>query len=391
MYNIEIPDCNDEFKTVKLADFDPMGGDLFDPALLDLNRLVSKREVEMAVDHAKNNKAVGIDLISNEIMKNDKVIIVLHKLISMCFRVQKLPDVWKNAIVHPIPKERGSLIDPLKYRDLALQSCVYKIFSNTVNSRLVEYLTHKDVIADSQNGFWKNRSCLHHIHSLITIIRNKSNKGAIHTIFIDFRQAFDIVDRSLLYCRLVEYGVGGTALNLIQEMYSETWNQVRINQQLTPRFTSKNGLKQGDNLSPTAFSVYINDLLNELNNSGLDIQLTPSLNVNNLAYADDIVLISDNPIKLQKMLDIVAAWCKNWRVLINVAKTKAMTFGKHVPLGTQCEYRLGNEVIEVVQKYCYLGINLNCNLNMSETVEQLANASSKALGALIGKTKAHLI
>ena len=67
-------------------------------------------------------------------------------------------------------------------------------------------------------------------------------------------------------------------------MYSETWNQVHINHLLSPKFNSKNGLKQGDNLSLSTFSVFMNDLLIELNKSELGIQITPDLNVTNLAY-----------------------------------------------------------------------------------------------------------
>ena len=85
-------------------------------------------------------------------------------------------------------------------------------------------------LADQQNGFRKNRSCLHHIFVLSTLVKNKCKvgKGQIITCFIDFRKAFDFVDRDLMICTLSSSGVTGTVLELIKQMYTRTSNTVRI-------------------------------------------------------------------------------------------------------------------------------------------------------------------
>ena len=63
-------------------------------------------------------------------------------------------------------------------------------------------------------------------------------------------------------------------------------------------------LVQGDPLSPTFFSLYINDLAQHLKENG------PTLNsdndsINCLLYADDMVLIAETEGQLQKLLDMM--------------------------------------------------------------------------------------
>ena len=86
-------------------------------------------------------------------------------------------------MIHIIPKGKPNSIDPLQYRGLALQSCVYKILSSILNSRIMKLFDKYDVLEDEQNGFHKERSCLHHIFALSMIVKNKNE---IFSAFIDF-------------------------------------------------------------------------------------------------------------------------------------------------------------------------------------------------------------
>ena len=62
-------------------------------------------------------------------------------------------------------------------------------------------------------------------------------------------------------------------------------------------------------MSPTLFSIYVNDLATEINNlqAGIDIN---DLNIGILLYADNIVLISDTENGLQSMLEKLNSWCQ---------------------------------------------------------------------------------
>ena len=95
----------------------------------------------------------------------------------------------------------------------------------------------------------------------------------------------------------------------IKSLYTSTNARLRLNGNLTAPFDTTSGVRQGDNLSPTLFSLFINDIVSELNalNCGISIGGT---NYCVLLYADDIVLFSDSEANLQKMLDQFNIWCR---------------------------------------------------------------------------------
>ena len=76
----------------------------------ELDKPSSLAEVHIAIAKAKNKKAAGLDKIPNEVIKNEKLICVSHKLFNCCFSNNTVPNVWQKAINTPIPK--GSDKDP---------------------------------------------------------------------------------------------------------------------------------------------------------------------------------------------------------------------------------------------------------------------------------------
>ena len=153
-----------------------------------MNDSIHLIEVKKACEAAKLNKAVGVDDVANELLKNPVVMELLAKLFNLCFEHSMIPDSWRQTIVHPIPKEKGICYEPLKYRGIALQCCICEILCNILNCRIVKNLEDCENIVDCQNGFRKQRSCLHHIFSLLSITNGKINaqKGEIFGAFVDF-------------------------------------------------------------------------------------------------------------------------------------------------------------------------------------------------------------
>ena len=111
-----------------------------------------------------------------------------------------------------------------------------------------------------------------HIFSLTEIARNRINRNEpTFAAFIDFRKAFDFVDRTYLFQKLKLKGILGRMLNAITSMYKNTMSRILLENFLTDWFITQNGVRQGDTLSPTLFAIFIDDLmqfLNSLNKRG---------------------------------------------------------------------------------------------------------------------------
>ncbi len=83
---------------------------------------------------------------------------------------------------------------------------------------------------------------------------------------------------------------------------------VHVNGIYTDWFTVDLGVKQECLLSPTLFSVYINDLAKAIKELYCGIVME-NYKLNILLFADDIALIADCPQSLKHMLDTLSKWC----------------------------------------------------------------------------------
>ncbi len=302
---------DDQFKTEVLNTKSHLERGMLDPLYtpnVALNRPLEMDEVRKAVRRAKNGKAMGMDHVPNEVLlKNDNVIKALHAFFQLCFDSGKVPLLWTQCVINPIPKNRtNDPRVPLNYRGISLLSCIYKVYSSILNERLVNHLDNNQILHDEQNGFRSGRSCVDHIFTITSIIKNKlHSKQEIFSCFVDFRKAFDLLDRDMMLFRFLEYGVDGKFYNVIKGIYHRAQCAVRINGFMTDWFSSTQGTKQGDNLSPNCFSMYLNQLLSELKASGLGVSIGDD-KISVLAYVDDLVLLAENSRDLQTLIDILS-------------------------------------------------------------------------------------
>ena len=191
---------------------------------------ISEQEVRNVVCRAKYRKAFGIDEIPNEVLKNDNMIRLLTCLYQMCFECGVIPSDWKRAVIKPIPK--SSTDDPripMNYRGISLISCVAKLFTGILNHRISEYLESASLLAEEQNGFRKNRSCVDHIYTPYSLAKSRQEKGErTYVTFIDFAK-FDCIDRDMLLYNLLQSGVDGKIYFAVKALYESNEACVTLN------------------------------------------------------------------------------------------------------------------------------------------------------------------
>ena len=243
---------------------------------------------------------------------------------------------------------------PLNYRGISLLCCSAKLYSSVLNTRIQKYLDDNNLLADEQNGFRKGRSCEDHIFVFDSIIRNRLNEN-LPTVaaFIDLQKAFDCVNRDYLYHKLLNVGIEGKTYFAIKNMYSITEACVRINNNVhTPWFQTNFGVRQGDSLSPTLFSLFINDLANDIKESLLGVDIN-GRNISILLYDDDIVIVAPNEHNLQGMLNILDIWSNRWSMFLNNSKSKIVHFRNKTVCKSEFKFKVGNKDILYVNKYKY--------------------------------------
>ena len=233
-----------------------------------------------------------------------------------------------------------------------------------------------DKIHDSQNGFRKKCGTVDHLYSLTSMVKHKINrKEPAYACYVEFKKAFDLVDRDLLLVRLDEMGIKGRLLVTIQALYKEMSSSICLNGMLTEWFGMEYGVKQGDNLSPSLFSCFINPLLSEIDNYESGIMYSDFM-VSSLAYADDIILLSDSEEGPQKQVQTLEKWCHKWTQNINTGKTKVMHFcsNRQTPR-TKHKFVINGQELEVVEQYKYLGIVVDSLLKFNKATDILGKSA----------------
>ena len=122
-------------------------------------------------------------------------------------------------------------------------------------------------------------------------------------------------------------------------------------------FNSFIGVKQGCNLSPTLFNIFINDVPNLFDDSCDPVRLS-SKNLNCFLYVDDLVLLSESQKGLQSCLTKLERYTNRWK--LNKTKSK-------------------------INEYYYLGIIINSSGTFKKVLKALHNNALRAYHCLFKK------
>ncbi|KAL0870860.1 hypothetical protein ABMA27_004702 [Loxostege sticticalis] len=220
-----------------------------------------------------NWKAPGTDNIHNFWYKKFSFIRpFLHNYINQFIHnPHTIPSYIMAGITHMIPKDASDLSNPAKYRPITCLQTIYKIIRSCITDVIYKHLHSNNILAEQQKGCRKfSQGCKEQLTIDSIILRQvHRNKSELHSMYIDYRKAYDSVPHSWLLKVLDIYTINPLLINFLQAAMEKWVTRVRVAELQTEPIQIKRGIFQGDSFSPLWFCLALNPLSNTLNNTDI--------------------------------------------------------------------------------------------------------------------------
>ena len=311
------------------------------------------------------SKASGPDNIPNKILIKcaEELAPIFTTMFQHSIDTGELPQNWLNANSSCIYKT-GDKHATENYRPVSLTSVRCKLLEHIICRHMLKHLEKNKVLTTLYHGFRSGYSC--EIQLLITIndLLKSYDKGKqIDMAILDFSKAFDTVPHKKLLHKLDQYGIRGPVHRWLTNFLTKRKMMVTLEGESSQQVTVDPGVPQGTVLGPILFLCHINDIPDAVKSS---VRL----------LADDCLLYREinsqnDHNKLQKDLENLAKWAKNWGMKFNATKCYIMSIKKK----THTFYQLGGHILEQVDSNPYLGLQISEDLKWST---HISNITKKA-------------
>lgn len=360
-----------------------------------LSNPISESELTTFLKEIARRKSPGKDGVLNELLRTameeklekgkkiqSPLFGCIHRLINHAYTNGIVPESWETAIVTPVPK-KGDMTDLNNYRGIALMSNMMKIINGIFAKRLMTAIMEYRLIDPAQVGFVNREEAVAQAKCLLEIIEQRRALGKQTILcFVDLAKAYDSVPHEGLLAKAERFGISGIALQWLREIYRNPKVSCRDGSGGFSRAQKyERGVRQGDPLSPALFDIFMDDLLSdELHQLGVRVEIDERYEgtdgfemIAALLYADDIVMIAEEHIKLQAQCDILSKWCDDNEMKVNAGKCGILKIGQRNDVfgeATDEEITIQGKSIPCVDTYTYLGIEINQQIDRDEMVKR---------------------
>jgi hypothetical protein len=325
---------------------------------------VSVEFVSSIIKKLDNSSSPGVSGINTAILKlaPAQLVPVYCSIFNSCLTTNQIPTDWKSALVTPLFKNKGVNTDPSNYRGISVIPPLAKAFEKVLCFQITDYLNSHKILYRGQHGFRKLHSCETALHELISDINSSRDKKLNSLLFfIDYSKAFDTVDSRLLLQKLMHYGFGNSAIQLLVDYFKDRYQQTKVQGCLSEKANITLGVPQGSCLGPLLFLIFINDLPFLLDDLSCKL------------FADDTTIYtSDSDVssltsRFQKKIEPLELWCKYNKMDINWKKTYVM-FICSKEIETPTSIILNKVPVEVVKEFKLLGVTIDSKLDFGQYV-----------------------
>jgi hypothetical protein len=256
-----------------------------------------------------------------------------------------------------------------------------------VKTRLDKHLEDNKIISKFQSGFRPNRSTVDNIFYFTEKAKqahNNNPRNKAYAVVFDIAKAFDRVWLNGLLYKLHKINLPEKTGKWIQQLIFNRKFYVQVNKERSEQLNIETGVGQGSILSPTLFSIFINDIV-EMNIS------TEHTNIDSLLFADDLFamiidFITERAIdELQRYLYSLEKWLVKWRMKVAPHKCSYSSYLGKVPINIadrSLSLIMFNERIPIDNNPRYLGVTLDHKLKFKEHTKNIHQKCTRLLNIL---------
>ena len=331
----------------------------------DVRRSVSKLNKGKAPD-LEGVRAEHLAAADNLMMKN-----LAHIL--NCMLSTGASSMMKAGKKIPIHKKNKPISDMSSYRGITIASTIGKLYESILHDKAGNIEQ-----SNSQFGFTAGLSPL-----MAAVIITEASAEAKHSgsnLFIatlDTEKAFDVVSHPILFKDLFHAGIPADVWLAILDMYDGISERVLWKGKLSRPYHVHQGVGQGRILSPSLYKIYMNGVLNKLQQSGAGFHIGIDF-VGAPTVADDIILLDTVPRGLQSLLDTAKNESIRKRYNIHPVKSE-VTSSRKVPVQMQ----LGSNPMPFVDSITHLGIDRSMRSSNSKTINNRVSTATNTMYALM--------
>lgn len=292
---------------------------------------IDKDIIKEALNKIKTNKSDPVFDFSSDFLKNgpDLLYEQLANIMQQFLIHGYISEILLLATLVPIVKDKLSDLTTSKnYRSIAISSLLLKLLDHII---IILY-GDKLKFDEFQFGYQENISAsLCSWIALETISLYQRQGTTVYGCFMDCTKAFDTVQQSKFFTKLLEAKIPSVIIRLLIHIYRKQTADVRWQGKYSTEFKLSNGVRQGSVLSPILFCFYMNGLFNLLKKSKNGCVIGPHYS-GVFGYADDLFLICPSRGGLQEMLNITQRYAEEHNIGFSTnpipkkSKTKGLIF-----------------------------------------------------------------
>ncbi|CAM2096356.1 unnamed protein product [Caretta caretta] len=222
---------------------------------------------------------------------------------------------------------KGDLRNLRNWRPVSLLSTDYKVVAKAISLRLRSVLA--DVIHPDQTYTAQGRTIFDNFYLVRDLLELGCRDGLSFALLsLDQEKAFDRVDHGYLLGTLRAFGLGPQFVGFLQVLYASAECLVRLNWTLTKPVSFGRGVRQGCPLSGQLYALAIEPFLCLLRRrlTGLALR-EPELQLVLSAYADDVLLMVQDPGDLARVEACQAVYSAASSVRVNWVKSSGLVDG----------------------------------------------------------------